>query len=71
MCTLVCVGRPGSGLPEGLPVDHPGRNAQFVSGPMLPVSATEIRARVFEGLSIDGLVNTSVVAYIDGNGLYR
>jgi nicotinic acid mononucleotide adenylyltransferase len=38
---------------------------------MLPVSATEIRARVFEGLSIDGLVNTSVVAYIDGNGLYR
>jgi len=71
MCTLVCVGRPGSGLPEGLPIDHPGHNAQFVSGPMLPVSATEIRARGPEGLSIDGLVNNSVAAYIEENGLYQ
>ena len=71
MCTLVCVGRPGSGLPEGLPVDHPGRNAQFVSGPMLPASATEVRTRVSEGVSIDGLVNTSVIAYIEQNGLYH
>jgi|TARA_B110000196_G_scaffold261401_1_gene232885 nicotinate-nucleotide adenylyltransferase len=71
MCTLVCVGRPGSGLPEGLPVDHPGHNAQFVSGPMLAVSATEIRARESEGLSIDGLVNNSVVSYIEENGLYQ
>ena len=71
MCTLVCVGRPGSGLPEGLPIDHPGRKAQFVSGPMLPVSATEIRARESEGLPIDGFVNNSVVAYIEENGLYQ
>ncbi|MDP6822294.1 MAG: nicotinate-nucleotide adenylyltransferase [Dehalococcoidia bacterium] len=71
MCTLVCVGRPGSGLPEDLPADHPGRDAQFVSGPMLPISATDIRARVAAGMSIEGLVGASVGAYIERHGLYR
>lgn len=71
MCTLVCVGRPGSGLPEQLEEDHPGRGAQFVSGPMLPVSATEIRSRVAAGLPIDGLVSPAVAGYIERHGLYK
>ena len=71
MCTLVCVGRPGSGLPEHLPQGHPGRGAQFVSGPMLQVSATDIRARVATGSSIDGLVSPLVAGYIERNRLYK
>jgi len=71
MCTLVCVGRPGSGLPEELPMDHPGRSAEFVSGPMLQVSATEIRKRASEGSPIEGLVDASVDAYIKKHGLYK
>ena len=71
MCTLVCVGRPGSGLPENLPMDHPGRDAQFVSGPMLPVSATDIRNRISCGLTVDGLVDSSVAAYLRQHGLYK
>ena len=71
MCSLVCVGRPGSGLPEDLPEAHPGRAAQFVSGPMLPVSATEVRSRVGMGLPIDGLVSPPVSRYIEQHGLYR
>lgn len=71
MCTLVCVGRPGAGLPEELSPGHPGREAQFVSGPMLQVSATDIRARVADGASLEGLVTPSVAAYIRQHGLYR
>lgn len=70
MCTLVCVGRPGAVRPEDLPPDHPGHGAQFVSGPMLAVSATEIRACVSDGLSIDGLVPAPVAAYVERHGLY-
>ena len=70
MCTLVCVGRPGGVLPEDLHSDHPGYGAQFVSGPMLPVSATDIRRRVAEGLSVDGLVPVAVAAYLEQHGLY-
>lgn len=71
MCTLVCVGRPGAARPDDLPPDHPGYGAQFVSGPMLPVSATDIRTRVEEGLSIEGLVPSPVAAYVEQYGLYR
>lgn len=70
MCTIVCVGRPGGVRPEDLPRDHPGYGAEFVSGPMLPISATDVRRRVREGLSIGGLVPPSVAAYIEQNGLY-
>ncbi|MDA1257384.1 MAG: nicotinate-nucleotide adenylyltransferase [Chloroflexi bacterium] len=70
MCTLVCVGRPGSGLPEDMPPDHPGRDAQFVSGPMLHISATEIRSKVAAGQPITGLVSPDVARYIEKHGLY-
>ena len=71
MCTIVCVGRPGTGLPDELAPDHPGRDAMVVSGPMLSVSATDIRERVADGLSIEGLAPGSVIAYIEQHGLYR
>ncbi len=39
--------------------------------PLLDISATDIRSRVREGLSIEGLVAPAVVAYIRERGLYR
>jgi nicotinate-nucleotide adenylyltransferase len=70
MCTLVCVGRPGGGRPEDLPADHPGRSALFVPGPMLDITATDIRARVRDGLPVGGLAPPAVVEYITRRGLY-
>jgi len=41
-----------------------------VPGPLIPVSATEIRSRVRSGMPIDGLVPASVAEYIAANRLY-
>lgn len=71
MCRLICVGRPGCGLPEDLSADHPGRAAVFVPGPMLDITATDIRAAVRRGLPIEGLVPAPVADYIASRGLYR
>jgi nicotinate-nucleotide adenylyltransferase len=51
----------------------PGRSDRFASlpGPHLTVSATEIRRRVAEGLTIDGLVPPAVERYIMEHGLYE
>jgi nicotinate-nucleotide adenylyltransferase len=43
---------------------------RWVPGPRIPVSATEIRRRVHEGLPITGLVPAGVAAYIAANRLY-
>ena len=47
------------------------RQALVVDMPPLPVSGTEIRARVARGEPIDDLVPTPVAAYITEHGLYR
>ncbi len=41
-----------------------------VPGPLVAISATEIRRRVRAGISITGLVPASVGAYIAANGMY-
>jgi nicotinic acid mononucleotide adenylyltransferase len=45
--------------------------ARRIPGPGLAVSATEIRQRVKEGLSIRYLVPETVADYIAKRGLYR
>jgi nicotinate-nucleotide adenylyltransferase len=42
-----------------------------VENELVPVSATEIRARVRDGRSLEGLVRPAVEAYIRQQGLYR
>jgi len=42
-----------------------------VPGPLVPISATAVRDRVRDGLSIAGLVPGTVARYIAENGLYR
>jgi nicotinate-nucleotide adenylyltransferase len=44
--------------------------SRWIPSPRIPISATEIRRRVRDGLSIDGLVPAAVAAYIAEYGLY-
>ncbi|MBM4016709.1 MAG: nicotinate (nicotinamide) nucleotide adenylyltransferase [Planctomycetes bacterium] len=44
--------------------------ARRVLGPLVPISATDIRRRVRDGLPIAGLVPAGVAAYIARHGLY-
>jgi nicotinate-nucleotide adenylyltransferase len=66
MCTVAVVTRPEEGREEGGPPP-----AVRVPGPGLAVSATDIRRRVKEGLSIRYLVPETVADYIAKRGLYR
>ena len=65
MCTIAVVTRPEDGREEG------ARGQHRVPGPGLAVSATDIRRRVKEGLSIRYLVPETVADYIAKRGLYR
>jgi nicotinate-nucleotide adenylyltransferase len=70
MCTVAVVSRPDDRGPERTAADaSPG--VRCVPGPGLAVSATDIRRRVKEGLSIRYLVPETVADYIAKRGLYR
>ncbi len=69
-CTLAAVGRPGASKPAELPGEHPGNQARFVEGPMVDVSATEIRRRLAAGESCAGMLPSAVERYIREHGLY-
>jgi nicotinate-nucleotide adenylyltransferase len=67
-CNFVVVSRPSSS-PVATPEPRPGVN--WLDIPALPVSSTECRRRVREGLSLEGLVPGEVAAYINDHQLYR
>jgi nicotinate-nucleotide adenylyltransferase len=73
LCQVVAVGRPG------YRVDLAALERRFAgappvilleSMPLVDVSSTDIRRRVAEGRSIEGLVPPAVAAYIKTHGLY-
>jgi nicotinate-nucleotide adenylyltransferase len=68
LCEFVVVSRP-SDPPVALPEARPGVN--WLDIPALPVSSTECRQRVREGLSLEGLVPGEVATYIIDHQLYR
>jgi nicotinate-nucleotide adenylyltransferase len=84
-CHFVAVSRPGcaaSSLRDALPElasrmrDTPGTIPAspaifLVNAPTAPVSSTDIRQRLANGESIEGLVPSAVAAYIHDHGLYR
>ena len=70
-CTVVAVARRGHPRPEQLPTAHLGHDALFVDGPVVDVSATDIRERVARGEPIDGMVPAEVERFIREHGLYR
>jgi len=69
--TVVAIARRGHPLPEQLPPTHPGRCALFVDGPVIDVSASDVRQRVGRGEPIDGMVPPEVERFIRERGLYR
>lgn len=84
MCTVAVVTRPDDGRPGCAPpedaatsfkeparIDSARAEVRRVAGAGLAVSATDIRRRVREGLSIRYLVPETVADYIAKRGLYR
>ena len=74
LCRLVAVPRPGSKPSDLKELETliPGLSSRLVllDKPEIDVSATQIRRRVAEGLSIRGLVPTTVADYIKSHKLY-
>jgi nicotinate-nucleotide adenylyltransferase len=74
MCTVAVVTRPEDGREEGargVPSARAEAGVSRVPGPGLAVSATDVRRRVKEGLSVRYLVPETVADYIAKRGLYR
>lgn len=75
MCRLVGVRRPGYEKLDLRPLESavPGASewVMMVDTPLIDVSATDIRSRVSQGISIRGLVPQTVEDYIAQHGLYR
>ena len=74
MCVVVAVSRPDTDdiTPSSFEHDFPAAADRFrlLRGPMLDISATDVRNRVAEGRPIDGRVPASVERYIREHGLY-
>lgn len=66
---LVVYPRPGEEIPAGL-THHPGV-CLIPPTALSPVSSSEIRSRVAQGLSIEGMVAPAVERFILDNHLYR
>jgi len=74
MCRLAAVPRPGCSPPdpEVLEARLPGIRGRLtlMDGPEVDISATVVRDRVNQGMSIDDLVPAAVAEYIAKNRLY-
>ena len=68
LAEFVVVSRPGDHA-DGDPTPHSGVN--WLEIPALPVSSTQCRQRVRDGLSLEGLVPGEVATYITDHHLYR
>jgi nicotinate-nucleotide adenylyltransferase len=69
LCTVAVVGRPGQ--PAAVPPGLPAERFHAVAESEVPVSSSDLRARVRSGRSIRYLTPQSVAQYIDDQGLYR
>lgn len=71
---IAAIARPGyaNQLPEALVAKHPGaaKRVKVLGVPASDVSASDVRARLAAKESIEGLVPSTVAAYIQRHGLY-
>ena len=71
LAEIAVVGRPGETLDlDSLADTHPAKDANYLEGPMVDVSATLVRERIESGEGIDDLVPGVVAEYINEHGLY-
>ena len=66
LVTLAVVSRP-TGPAPAIP---PGWRAEWVDGPQVPVSSSEVRALLAEGGSVEGMVPEAVIRCIRRRDLY-
>lgn len=66
LVTLAVVSRPGNASPQ-LPR---GWRAEWVDGPQVPVSSSEVRERLARGAPVDDLVPEGVIHCIQRRGMY-
>ncbi len=66
LVTLAIVSRPTDPVPD-VP---PGWRAEWVDGPQVPVSSSQVRALLAEGRSVEGMVPEPVIRCIRRRGLY-
>jgi nicotinate-nucleotide adenylyltransferase len=66
LVTLAVVSRPTGPVPA----NPPGWRAEWVNGPQVPVSSSEVRVLLGEGRSVEGMVPDSVIHCIRRQGLY-
>jgi nicotinate-nucleotide adenylyltransferase len=75
LCRIAAVPRPGAPEPDvdSLEKILPGfkERLRLLSGPIIGISASEIRRRVARGLPVRHLLPPAVERYIQDNGLYR
>jgi nicotinate-nucleotide adenylyltransferase len=62
----------GATSPKGLSLDKPAvlGDAIYLNCPLMPISATEVRASIDQGLDVSQLVPELVLNYIQQQGLY-
>jgi len=62
----------GATSPKGLSLDKPAvlGDAIYLNCPLMPISATEVRASIDQGLDVSQLVPELVLHYIQQQGLY-
>jgi nicotinate-nucleotide adenylyltransferase len=66
LVTLAVVSRPTGPVPS-VP---PGWRAEWVDGPQVPVSSSEVRARLAEGRPVEGMVPEAIIHCIRRRNLY-
>jgi nicotinate-nucleotide adenylyltransferase len=70
MCEMLIMRRAGQEWPASLPEEHPAAHAVYVEGPVVDISASEIRNKLAAGESVRDMVPEAVERYIRRHGLY-